>query len=256
MENNTEIDIIEVLIKLVKFIKKYFFFLIIFFVVGTVAGFVASKFAKPVYKTKMFATTGILKQIPDGNGFFITDSELLVESINFLNDANKSELLGIKSGKLLEISAEKKEDTDNFSVSLTLSDNEDFENISKKIKQYFEENEYLKNKLTLQSDLRKRLALKIDEEIKKIDSIKLASDNQIVVDASNSVNNETVFLYEKKLQLENLNKNPQVLNVVIDFYKPQPSNSKKLMVMLAMPIVFLLLAFFIAVVRELLKISK
>jgi len=279
MENqNTEIDIIELLVKIVKFTKQYFMFLIIFIVIGIIIGFVATK-KQTVYTSEMIATTDLFidhysekqnKIISEKAPQIISEKapQIIIETINFLNKTNIAKELSFEN-KISNISAsiinnEKKEPTENFKISIVLSKKADLSILDEKINSYLSENKYIKSKLEEKKSQNTAILESLNSKILEIDSLqnfiinKKNSNNQIVVEDNIGV----AKLFEKKIELEKeliLLKNEKIdkpLVVIFNFYPAKEKTSDNKIKIVIITMLFLILGIIVALIRELLKISK
>ncbi len=267
---NTEIDIIELLVKIVKFTKQYFIFFIIFTIVGIILGFVISK-KQVFYTSEMIATTDLYTDNYSEKQKKIISkkaTQIIIETINFLNETNITKELSFKS-KISSINAsiinnEKKEPTENFKIQVVLSEETDLKTLDKKINSYLSDNNYIKSEFEKNRFQNNALIEKINSEVLEIDSLqnlllnKKNTNNQIVIESNNVI----ASLLEKKIDLEKelillkSKKLEEPLVAITNFYPLKEDISDNKIRIIIITILFLILGVIVALIRELLKISK
>ncbi len=261
---NSEIDIIELLVKIVKFTKQYFIFFIILIIVGAIFGFLTNK-NQTIYTSEMIGTTDLFTDYyseSQNEIIYEKASQTIVDAIFFLNKTDITKELDIEN-KINSISAviikdDNSQVTENLKISVVLTEKMDLSILDEKINNYLSENKYIKSKFEEQKLQNLALINKINSEISEIDSLqnliisKKITNNQIVYEEDNPV----ICLFEKKLALEKKNKNNNPLVTITQFYPAKEKTSDNKINIIITSIIFLILGVLIALIRELLKISK
>jgi len=267
--NNSEIDIIELLVKIVKFTKQYILFFVILIIVGIIFGILTNK-KQTVYTSEMIGTTDLISDYyytnKEGNLVLKSEKNIqeIVEIINTLNKINIENELGINktSNIIATIINNEKEDSketlENFKITVVFSEQTDVSNLYEKINNYLSQNKYVKSKFEEQEQQNTALIEKINSEIEEIDSLQkliLSSkkiDNEIVYEK----NSQIINLFEKKLALEKKNNNKNPLVSITNFYPVKEKTSDNKIKIIITTIIFLIIGVLIALIKELLKISK
>jgi len=228
MENqNSEIDLIKLVLNIFKLVKRYILFFILAIIIGIAISFVIKYKSKRYYLTKM-----IITQTSKNSNLEIADSidikSIIIEEINSLNEqiANKNfdyisnELkLNISNAKMIdniEINSEKK---NNYVINFKLNNISVLDSLALKLVFYLNNNFYLKNISELNKKYNEELLIVLNSNILKIDSLlnvnsiydNLKTNNTIVL-----VNNYEENLFKTKLGLIRERQN---IEANIEFYK-------------------------------------
>ncbi len=265
--SNTEIDLIALLIKTTKFIKQYFILFVIFLFIGVVFGVIAFVVIPKNYYSEMLATTGLESEYYTETNEKMTkkEVELIATTLNNLNnfdDFKKQGLVNnVKIGKIEALLVEEDKNITEIKISIDLNSKSDIKFLTSFLNEYLEKNEYINNKLEMQKTKNSKLIKKFDLEISELDSLQKLhlkrnfADNQIVYDNSSAMNHQILLkLYEKKLILQNKNTKPLI--VITDFFPAKEKENNKIFIILVFAFIFLSIGIAVAMIKELLKLSK
>jgi hypothetical protein len=255
MENNkNEIDLMELLIKIYLYLKKYWWIMLIGIVTGIVFTFAFGKSDSITYRSSMIisakpdkdymyaitfkefsnryeknpaeAIVGIIDQaeglIKDG------DINRLAEKMNL----SVSDLKGLKSISS-EYKIEKGEAPGNIVNIFATSVNRDVYNkLGKGIVYLINHNTYVQNKNSEDSLMLLNMVKQIDVKLKELDSLqtkflKNGKINDLIIFKDNSFFGESVMLNSLKEKLKNELQNIEEAKIVEDFYLPKPKPETK-----------------------------
>jgi len=176
--NNDEIDLVELLVKIVLLIKRNLTQIIIFFVVGTGLGYAYASLAPKVYESKMLVSSEILTE---------SYSEKLFGNLqNLIKEQNYGEL-SIKIGlsedeaaslsKILIESAlkdkpQKEDEKKFFMITVEVTDQSILPKLQAGLLDYFSQNDFVKLRVETKRKMHKEVIAKIDEEIKALEEFK------------------------------------------------------------------------------------
>jgi len=176
--SNDEIDLVELLVKVVLLIKRNLIQIIIFFVVGTGLGYAYASLAPKVYESKMLVSSEILTE---------SYSEKLFENLqNLIKEKNYSSIgliTGITSEQaktLSKISIEsalkdkpqKEDEKKFFLITVELTDQSVLPKLETGILNYFQQNDFVKLRIDAKRKMYQQIISKINEEIKSLENFK------------------------------------------------------------------------------------
>lgn len=267
---NDEIDLLDLLRKVVFFIKKYFLMFIVAFLLGGFVGFIYLFTEKPKYKSNLVGISGILntedvgsmtekcsKLIEDGN---IQDlSKILgidsAEAVNIVSLKVTSELLPKKGKQDDQVIANK------FNFEVVSYDYNLFVKLNKAIPDMIRYNKYTKLKTDLILYTKENVYKKLEKEIRLLDSLKknitpgiTAGKSTFYVANPSSINESIMKLYEQQMSMYEILNTRQDFLVIEDFAMLKTPFNKKMgsfiKYILLFGGVFLMLSFMYAVGKE------
>jgi len=237
-KEDKEIDIIELLIKFIIFLKRRFILLLIITIIGTTLGFVKVSFEKKKYEYKII-----------GNSYVVPNT-LLYQLISSLKDIfqNNNDLFYTEldlpkniSGKITKIDIDTLSFSNNKWVRIILQSNDSsiFGSLKNSLVNYINNNHYIKEEYKFLLNQKMLIAAELDKKLNELDSLLKNIRNTSVKEKSqiaiiNSYYSEYINLYDKKqtndLLLKRLNnifniytetivplKNKIILKTVISF---------------------------------------
>jgi len=281
MSNNQEIDLIEIIVKIFNFFKKYLILFVIAIILGIVVGFFKSRKSSTTYKSSMLITSGIksdvYKQlsiegefennnlIPDLIGYL----NLQIQNADYQNLANKLNLDVAEVSKIISISVDEKEFNEklkasfsqNFLVTAEVVDNEIFKKLADAIKYYISNNLYVKNIGELQKKSAAELLDKLNVEIYKIDSIRNSINNQknsnfIIYNLTENNSISAIQLYKSKMRILNNLELSEPVYIIEDFYNSSATTISSKKTLYIIPILLLIFAGIFAIIREINILAK
>ena len=231
---NDTIDLKELIIKSILIVKKHKFLLLIFVILGILAGIYEYKTTKPFYETEMIITSNLVyeKQTnlysPDLQSI-ISILEVINKNIdneeflkNQLNITNPDAILKI-SAKVIRNANLTSVDPKNISISISVSDKNIIKDVQKSIISYCNNNEYIIQKFNEQKKLKNQSIQIINDRINKIDSLN-QTNKQNLVDYNSYSSIINLELQKDKLTSSNYS-NPTT--IVQGFSEYPTINSKK-----------------------------
>jgi hypothetical protein len=179
-EKNDEIDLLEVLIKGINVIRANLVLIISFFVIGTLLGFAYYHSSRKVFENRMLVSSDILTEsyckslIEDANRLirernykFLGDQLGVTESI-----ASEISSIAIKSPLSNEIEIVKESERKFFHVIIEVYSQEGLADLQNGIIRYFENNEFVKKRVSQRRDYLTKTIAKLDQEIKDLEVLK------------------------------------------------------------------------------------
>lgn len=244
-----EIDLLDLLIKVIQIIKKRFILLVLFLVIGGGLGSVGYFYFKPVYTTKMILDTQIIEYADVAN---------LLETTKYLIDENSEQELmkkfnvskkvveGLKSLEAINIVEKEVGRTDKEAIKdnrliieAKVTDNNIIGQLQEGILYYLENNQFVKERI---KDNKRNLRLflaKVRSERLQIDSLKKSIESLIATNKEGNIHlttdigglyQKSVTLYDKELKTATELKfadRIQVLEGFTKFEKPTSFDLKK-----------------------------
>ena len=272
MENRNEIDLIELLIKIYLYLKRYVWIFLIAIAIAIIFTILKSTFQKPVYTSSMVIETKsendfmyalTFREIQQR--FEKNPGELIVKIINSANNliqngnievlANR---MGITTEEAIQINSvsasykyTKGEAVSNYvTINVSSSNKIIFKDLNTGIKNYINNNTFIKNKYSSDSIFLSNIIKKVDKKIIELDSLQnkflkdgIVSDMFIFKESSFFLENIMLTSLKEKF-IEELNNLDQI-NIVENFYIPQkksPFNKNDFIINIA---VFIFLSFII-----------
>lgn len=176
--NSDEIDLVELLVKIVLLIKRNLIQIIIFFVVGTGLGYAYASLAPKVYESKMLVSSEILTES--------YSEKLFVNLQNLINENNYSAIApitGLTSVEAMALSKitiesalkdkpQKEDEKKFFLITVELTDQGILPKLQAGIINYFKQNDYVKLRVETKRKMLIEVISKIDQEIKSLETFK------------------------------------------------------------------------------------
>jgi len=275
MENNrNEIDLLELLIKIYLYLKKYWWILLLSVSAGIIFTFVKKSSSVKTYNSSMiisakqndnymYAVTfkEFSKRYEKNPAEVITgiinQTDGLIKSKNFDVLAKKMNLKPDDIKGLKSISSdykiEKGEAPGNIVKIKASANNKDvFINLGKGIEYLINNNKYVKANISKDSVMLVNIIQKIDIKLKELDSLqsKFLKDGKfsdLIIFKDNSFFGESVMLVSLKEKLNKELQNLKQAEIVEDFYIPQPEVVSLKMSVIINVIVFLFIGFMIII---------
>ncbi len=176
--NNDEIDLVELLVKIVLLIKRNLLQIIIFFVVGTGLGYAYASLAPKVYESKMLVSSEILTE---------SYSEKLFENLqNLIKEENYGELsikIGLSEEEAVSLSKiliesalkdkpQKEDEKKFFLITVEVMDQSILSKLQTGLLSYFLENDFVKVRVDQRKKYYSNLIKKVDDEITSLEEFK------------------------------------------------------------------------------------
>jgi hypothetical protein len=234
-----EVDLLKLFLKVVTIIKRNFWLIVIFFLIGTGLGLAFYYSSKKVYENTMVITSNILTQsfcqkLIAGTNRYLREhnNKALANQLN-LTEAQAKELFLLKITDLLEI-PDLKEPTA-FLITVNVGDQEILPDLQKGIVRYLENNDFVKIRVNQNEKYYKETIAKIEQEIKDIEELKRKISNGEFFERAKGnvmfdptiVNSKIVELTKEKLTLQNALGLVKSVQVVEGFSRfEQPSGPK------------------------------
>lgn len=266
---NEEIDLKDIALKIVTYIKKYRVLLLVFFILGLGAGIYKYFTTKPYYNAQMIITSNL--EYEKSNDIYVKNLQPIVSVLNFLSvkiNGHNNEFI------INELGVEHPAAINNFTVTVVKDINlasADPENIlievivfnksvlseiQTSIINYCNNNEYISNYFKQQQKLNSDALYILDNRINQVDSInEILLDKESVlptfIDLSGLVGLE---LKKNKLNLDKMDSNPVV--IVQKFSEFPDVVSKKAVSAVVYFLIFVVLGFISILVLETFKFFK
>src|SRR5688572_3044553 len=269
-----ELDLIVVVERMVAFINRFFFILIIFPTIGIIAAFVIFLSTQKKYTSELVLHSYILTNLEN--------IQIIENWKTLLRKKEYNTLAGIWNSnpdlvkKVKKLSAEEiqklyvQDNPHGFIVQVTVKDTSILDNLQQGIVYGLENTEYVKQKLITKKANLVELIEKVKEEIAKLDSTKLAVENilnnknqsssSLFIDIT-SINSGIINLNEKLLDYQEQLKFASATQVIQKFNKfsnPESRNGPLLLLVGAITglVIGYLISLIIAVRRKLIERSK
>ncbi len=279
-------EIFELLKSVVKFWQKQWKLVFVFAFSGLVLGYVYDLVKKPYYESSAIVTSGLsyFEGIIDPSELVypIIDQKIAIDMVNAIGDIVKSsenEILAsklmisldvaatiklIEAEQLYELDLEnRRQKLSQFSITIRVSDNASIPLVQQGIYDYFTKNAYTNKNYTLFKNQVPSLIFHLEQEIEDLQEYRKElkgkanagmSSISIANNRSEVMQNQIVQLYEKKQDLERDLKLLAPLSYVSEFPVYENPNNRMLLRMLVLGILFFLIGFFYAIIKEV-KIS-
>jgi len=269
-----ELDLIVVVERMVAFINRFFFILIIFPTIGIIAAFVIFLSTQKKYTSELVLHSYILTNLEN--------IQIIENWKTLLRKKEYKTLAGIWNSnpdlvkKVKKLSAEEiqklyvQDNPHGFILRVTVKDTSILDNLQQGIVYGLENTEYVKQKLITKKANLVELIEKVKEEIAKLDSTKLAVENilnnknqsssSLFIDIT-SINSGIINLNEKLLDYQEQLKFASATQVIQKFNKfsnPESRNGPLLLLVGAITglVIGYLISLIIAVRRKLIERSK
>lgn len=176
--NSGEIDLVELLVKVVLLVKRNLVQIILFFAVGTGLGFAYASLTPKVYESKMLVSSEILTE---------SYSEKLFENLqNLIKERNYTSVsailgLSIDQAKVLSIikiesalkdKPQKEDEKKFFLITVEVTDQSILPKLQAGFINYFQQNDFVKLRVDSKKKMYQQIISKINEEIKSLETFK------------------------------------------------------------------------------------
>lgn len=274
---NEEIDLIELIIKIYKFIKKYIIIFVIALIIGVIIGFIKNKSGSTTYKSSILVTSGFNNELFQTSDVFKFNN-LLTDLTLFLNNQLQSgdlEILATKMNLTVdelscissisiaateELEKQKNSFSQNFEITVVADNSDIFAKLGEGLKNYFTNNEYFKTLIEQQKIYSEQLIKKLDEEIYEIDSLqktkKNSNMNVTIYENEYTNSSKIIELYKTKIKTEKNLQLSETIFIIENFYNPVSISSASKTNLIIFPVILLFLAFMFAIIREINILSK
>jgi hypothetical protein len=217
-ESNDEIDLLELLAKIIFLVKKNTKIIVLAFVIGTLLGLGYYHFVAKVYESKMILLSDILTS---------TYSERITESLNRLISENNTKILSERlkmSGQdatqivrieIETVTQEKSRDekeSEIFIVTVKVLDKDILPRLQENIIVYLRNNEFVKIRVEQRRKYALEIIKKIDEQLSALEELKSritkgelvqgGKENLVLFDPT-TVHSKIVDLNKERTQLQN-----------------------------------------------------
>ncbi len=260
---NDTIDLKELIIKSILIIKKHKFLLLIFIILGILAGIYEYKTTKPFYETEMVITSNLTYE--KQTNLYSTDLQSIMSILEIINknidneEFLKNQLNITNPDAILKISAKVIRDANltsidpkNISISVSVTDRNTINNIQSSIINYCNNNKYIIQKFNEQKELKNQSIKIINDRINKIDSLN-NTNKQNLIDYNSYSSIINLELQKDKLTSSD-NTNP--ITIVQAFSEYPTVKSKKGANAILAFIVFIFLSLATITFIELIKYFK
>ncbi len=217
--NTDEIDLVELLTKVVISIKNNSKLILTVLVVGTILGLIYYMFAPKIYESKLLISSDILTE--SYSKTLVSDLKKLIEEKNWTSLASKLTLSENQSASLTDIEIKSSlEKTDNIkeqeknylTVIFRSKDNTIWPTLQSGLISFFESNDFVKVRVDQRRKFYSQIIEKIDKELidltelkSKITNVQItqsSKDNLVLFDPT-TVNTKIIDLNKEKLHLQN-----------------------------------------------------
>jgi hypothetical protein len=176
--NNDEIDLVELLVKIVLLVKRNLIQIILFFVIGTGLGYAYASLAPKVYESKMLVSSEILTESYSEKLF--ENLQSLIQEQNYssvapmigLSPEEVESLSKIKIESALKDKPPSEDEKKFFLITVELTDQSILAKLQTGFLNYFEQNDFVKLRVDAKRKLHTEVISKIDEEIKSLEKFK------------------------------------------------------------------------------------
>jgi len=273
MENNkNEIDLLELLIKIYLYLKKYWWILIISVFAGIIFTFIKNKSSVKSYNSSMI----VYAKQNDNYMYAVTfkefskryeknPAEVITGVINQANELIKSNNLDILARKMnlkaedlkgLKVissfyKTEKGEAHGNIvKINATSSNQDVYNNLGNGIEYLINNNAYVKSQISEDSLMLINIIQKIDIKSKELDSmqskfLKNGKFNDLIIFKDNSFFGESVMLVSLKEKLIKKLQNLNQVKIVEDFFVPKSKTVNIKTALIINSLIFIFLGIFI-----------
>jgi hypothetical protein len=246
--NSDEIDLVELLARIVISIKNNISLIIIAFAVGSLLGLAYYQFVPKAYESKMMISSDILtesysKTLVSDLGKLIKENNLSSLSSKLsLSENQSSSLLLIEIKSTIEKSENVKEQEKNYlTVTCRSKDNEIWPVLQGGLIAFFESNDYVKIRVEQRKKYITQIIEKIDKELIDLNELKTritngqmtqsGKDNVVLFDPT-TVNTTILDLNKEKITLQNSLENVNSVQLVDGFTVFEKPASPKLSISL------------------------
>lgn len=217
--NSDEIDLLELLARIVISIKSNFKLIVGAFLIGSLLGLAYYQFVPKSYESRMLISSDILtesysKTIADDLNKLIKERN--IESLSSKLNLSLTEALAI--GKLEvknaieKVDGRKEEEKNYLTITCQTSDNSIWPNLQNGLVNFFEKNDYVRIRVEQRKKYYTQVIEKIDKELVDLNELKSriangqitqsSKDNLILFDPT-TVNTKILDLNKEKINLQN-----------------------------------------------------
>lgn len=223
VQKKDEVDLMEVFLNAIITIRKNFWLILLFFVLGTALGFVFYTSSKKVYQSKMVVSSRILTNsyskalIDKINTFRREQNRGAIKNLLHISDSTAVNLVSLEVQKVSAVDDLK--ETDKFIITANVFDHNVLPDLQQGLVYYLENNEYARVRVEQDKKYLDGMIAKVDQEIKDMERFKekIVSGafyetvkGNVMFDPT-TVNSKILELTKEKLTLQN---NLEVINSV------------------------------------------
>lgn len=245
VQTKEEVDLMEVFLKLIIVIRKNFLLIVLFFVLGSVIGFIYYASAQKVYKSNLVISSDILtnsysKALIDNINQHRKDQNLdaIVKSLHV--SIQVAENLHYLKVEKLEAATDLKE-SEKFVITADVSDVQILPELQQGVIFYLSNNDYVKIRVEQRKRYLDELIAKVEREIKDMETLKqgimsgafFESVKGDVMFDPTVVNSKILELTKEKLTLENSRDLVNSVQVIEGFSQFDGPSSPKMGVAIA-----------------------
>ncbi len=280
--NNNEIDIIELILKIYIYTKKYILVFAIAIILGAIVGFFKNKTTTTRYKSEMIIISKIQNDLSyktmarTRKNIDVGDNDVIVNIIKAFQQklSNKNYVFLSKQTKLTElelknittisakiIEDDNSADFDYLSINVNSTKPDVYKNLSLGIINYINNNNYIKNKYKKDSILIQELIAQTDKKINDLEEYSAQkfdkNNNDFVIMNDNSVYGESVHLMAYKQKLVQELNSLKTATIIEDFYIPNSpiiTSSTKVIIMYS--VIFFILSILLVLLLIINKKAK
>jgi hypothetical protein len=246
-KTNDEIDLVDLLLKLVLVLKANFLLIIIFFFVGLVLGGSYFFLSKKVYENTMIISSSILttsfsQVLFDNATRHLEEGSYSVISSQFnISEADASKINSIKIGNVTKTEGEEVTESDRFRITVEITDQQILPQLQKGILNYLENNEFVKVRVDQRRNHLKQMLATVTQEINDLSEFKRSISSGDFFERTKgnvnfdptTVNSKILDLTERKIEYENGLQLINSIQVIEGFTKFESVAKPKLSVSLA-----------------------
>jgi len=271
VSNSDEIDLVELLAKIVIGIKNNIKLIIGAFIIGTIIGLAYYQLVPEIYESKMLISSDILTE--SYSKIMVSDLNKLIDEKNPGAISSKLQLSENQSNSLEEIEIKSSIDKSEFikeqeKTYLTIicksKDNSIWPDLQKSLINFFESNDFVKTRVEHRRKYITQIIEKIDKELIDLNELKArivngqitqsGKDNLVLFDPT-TVNSKILELNKEKINLQNSLETVNSIQLVEGFTVFEKPVSPKLSISLAAGASFgLLIVILLVVFKSLQKI--
>ncbi len=254
-----EIDIIDLIVLINKFLKRRRNLLIISLITGIIIGVMSYFFTKNSYRTNLFVNSSIINKNLLYQSFSPLKINLKNNNIDFLQKKLNISKKDVK--QLADFLVDTATGNNSLRINIELYDKNSLNTISNGFVYYINNLNFVKGNISVERENLKKYILEVDSQlvnIKKIQKLLLNDLNNKNIQINNigGINEAYVNIYAKRIDLQKrFNETNQVFlyNDISEDFIPQNSLLKKVVFD---AIIFIIIGFFMALYLEIRAIVK
>lgn len=281
-KNNNEIDLVDLLLKLFIYTKKYFFVFAVAIVLGLVYGYIQNRNVAYNFKSEMIIVSKIQNEL-DYNMMPRMKKEYNTGNVDIIDNIIKSaqkqissrnyEYLSKRTGLTVDelksvisisskaVANDNSADFDYIEISASTKDKEIFTKLGKGIENYINNNEYIKRNNLKDSILISNLIKETNQKLEILSqyqdkTIKPNSNTEMLVVGENSVFGESVDMLSYKLKLEQELHSIKTARILENFFIPAGKTAASTRNLIIYPAIFFIISIFIVIILILNKKAK